>query len=548
MQIDDPPIARDRMQLFTDAGHWVATTLLDELDRVADATPNKEALADGRQRIDYTTYRVRAQHLAAHFVRLGLTSDDVVAIQMPNWCEFPVVICAAAAAGIPFCQLHSDFRARELEFMLGFIGASTLVLPAEFRGFDYLEMIETLRPRVPTLRHVLVVGDDVPASYFDLRRFLAEPVIPDPALLAGRRPHGRNLMRSAFTSGTTGDPKVVLHLHNTTNPAIRFLNRAQEVTSDSTFLVFLPVGLNWGFFNVMQALFAGCTLVLQDVFNAQQALELIEREHVTHLCCAPAHLVAMLAVPDLPRYDLSSLRHMMTGGASCPLEVIRAVQARMPGHLLEMYGMLECGTQAHTTVADNPEDVCGTVGHPVPEMGIRVVDENGRGCAPGEIGEVLTYGPSVTIGYYRNPEANARSFTTDGWFHTGDLGTLDERNLLRIVGRKKEMIIRGGANIYPRELEEILYEHPGVLDVAVIGIPDERLGERVCACMVPKPGQALSAESLLAFLQGRIASYKIPEFVEVVGVLPRTPTGKVQKGLLREAMVRQLAAAEQAAS
>jgi acyl-CoA synthetase (AMP-forming)/AMP-acid ligase II len=347
-------------------------------------------------------------------------------------------------------------------------------------------------------------------------------------------------MRAAFTSGTTGDPKVVLHLHNTTNPAIRFLNRGQEVTADSVFLLFLPIGLNWGFFNVMQSLFAGCTLVLQDVFNAERALALIEQHRVTHFCCAPAHLVAMLAVPLLDRFDLSSLRHMMTGGASCPIEVIRAVQARMPGHLLEMYGMLECGTQAHTMIDDDPEAVCGTVGKPVPEMGIRVVDEHGTDCPEDGIGEVLTYGPSLTIGYYRNSDANARSFTEDGWFHTGDLGTLDARGLLRIVGRKKEMIIRGGANIYPREIEEILYEHPAVLDAAVVGIPDDRLGERACACLVPKPGQTLTAEDVLGFLEGRIARYKIPELVEIIAGLPRTPTGKVQKLPLREMMVRQL--------
>ncbi len=542
MQVQDSPIQSARIKEFTETGHWRPSTLVDELDRAASESTTKIAVIDHRGSFDYADYRARARRLAAHFVRLGLTSDDVVAVQLPNWSEFPIVIAAATIAGVPFCQLHSDFRNRELEFMLGFIDATTLVLPAEFRGFDYLAMLEALRPRVPRLRHVLVVAHDVPEQYVDLRRILAEPSTPDDGVLAPRRPHGNDLMRAAFTSGTTGDPKVVLHLHNTTNPAIRFLNRGQEVTSDSVFLLFLPIGLNWGFFNVMQSLFAGCTLVLQDVFNAKRALALIEQHRVTHFCCAPAHLVAMLAVPEFDRFDLSSLQHIMTGGASCPIEVIRAVQARMPGHLLEMYGMLECGTQAHTTIADDPESVCGTVGRPVPEMGIRVVDERGVECPPDGVGEVLTYGPSLTVGYYRNPDANARSFTSDGWFHTGDLGTLDSRGLLRIVGRKKEMIIRGGANIYPREIEEILYEHPSVLDAAVVGIPDDRLGERVCACLVAKPGQTLSAEEVLGFLNGRIARYKVPEFIEIIGSLPRTPTGKVQKLPLREMMVRRLAA------
>jgi acyl-CoA synthetase (AMP-forming)/AMP-acid ligase II len=465
----------------------------------------------------------------------------VVAIQLPNWLEFPVAVAAAVTAGVPFCQLHSDFRTRELEFMLNFVGASVLILPSRFRRFDYLEMIESLQPRLPALRHVLVVGDDVPEGYADLRRIISEPGDPPDTMLAPRRPHGTALMRAAFTSGTTGDPKAVLHLHDTTNFPVRFLNRGQRVTADSVFLVFLPVGLNWGLFNVLQALYAGATLVLQDVFRADEALDLIKRERVSHFCCAPAHLVAMLNVDTLNRESLASLQNMMTGGASCPIEVIRAVATRMPGHLLEMYGMLECGTQAHTVFEEDPVAVSGTVGHPVPEMGIRVVDETGRDCAPDEAGEILTYGPGVTIGYYNNPEANARSFTDDGWFHTGDIGMFDADGRLRIAGRKKEMIIRGGANIYPRELEEVLYEHPGVLDAAVVGVPDPRLGERVCACIVPKPGVQMSFDEVIGFLKGRIATYKLPEFVEIVESLPRTPTGKVQKTPLRDMVVPRLA-------
>jgi acyl-CoA synthetase (AMP-forming)/AMP-acid ligase II len=271
-----------------------------------------------------------------------------------------------------------------------------------------------------------------------------------------------------------------------------------------------------------------------DAFNADRALETIQRERVTHFCCAPAHLVSLLNASGLPRYDLSSLQVLMTGGASCPIEVIRDVRRRMSGHLLEMYGMLECGTQAHTTLTDDPEEVRGTVGRPVPEMGIRVVDENGRDCAVNEVGEILTFGPSLTIGYYDNPDANARSFTADGWFRTGDLGVFNEKGHLRIAGRKKEMIIRGGANIYPREIEEVLYQHEKVLDAAVVGIPDPRLGERTCACIVPKPGQSFTFDEMVAFLRPKIATYKLPEMLEVMTDLPRTPTGKIQKGPLSQ--------------
>jgi non-ribosomal peptide synthetase component E (peptide arylation enzyme) len=545
MRIDDPQIPPERIREFERAGYWVSTTSNEELDRAAASTPAKPALIDVRGRLTYAEYHRRVQRLAGHFVTLGLTASDVIAVQLPNWTEFAIAVNAAMMASVPFCQYHSDFRAREVEFILGFTKASLVIAPTEFRRFDYPAMIREMRPRLPALKHEMYVGDTIPPGAFDLRRFLDAdaPVELSEAELLRRRPHGNDFMRTAFTSGTTGDPKAVLHLHNTTNCACRFLNEGQAITSDSVFLIFLPVGLNWGLFNVQQAIYAGCTAVLQDIFKAEQALALIQKEKVTHFCCAPAHLVSMLNVKDFDQYDLGSLKVMMTGGASCPIEVIREVRQRMPGHLLEMYGMLECGSQAHTRLDEDPEAVCGLVGRSLPAMRNKVVDDQGVECPPGTVGEILTSGPSVTIGYYNNPDANRRSFTKDGRFHTGDQGVFDEKGYLRIVGRTKEMIIRGGANIYPREIEEVLYQHPKVLDAAVVGLPDPRLGERTCACIVPKVEQTITLAELVEFLRPRIATYKMPEFLEVMTELPRTPTGKIQKGPLRDIVVGRRAAA-----
>lgn len=547
MRIDDPQITAQRMQEFRDAGHWVDTTSNELLEAHAQAQADKLALVDRRVRLTYAEYYRRVQRLAAKFLALGLTAEDVIAIQLPNCSEFAVALNAAMMVGVPFCQYHSDFRARETEFILSFTQASVLIVPQQFKGFDYLAMIAPMRARLPQLKHVLVVGDDRSnpdaADYFDLRAFLDDrsaAQVPR-AQLAARRPHGDDLMRTAFTSGTTGDPKAVLHLHNTTNCALKFLNRGQRINADSVLLIFLPVGLNWGLFNVLQAIHAGCAVVLQDIFKPEDALQLVQDEQITHFCCAPAHLVSMLNVVDAARFDLTSLQVIMTGGASCPIEVIQAVQQRIPGQLLEMYGMLECGTQCHTLLSDDPQAVCGTVGRPVQEMGIRVVDDAGCDVAVDAVGEILTYGPSVTIGYYNNPAVNARSFTADGWFHTGDQGAFDAHGYLRIVGRTKEMLIRGGANIYPREIEEVLYQHPKVMDAAVIGVPDARLGERVCACIVPHAGQSLSFEEMVNFLRDKIATYKLPEFLQILDELPRTPTGKVQKGPLRDWVLKRMA-------
>jgi acyl-CoA synthetase (AMP-forming)/AMP-acid ligase II len=406
-------------------------------------------------------------------------------------------------------------------------------------------MVRDLRPTLPELRHVMAVGEGVPADFFDLRGYLDSeaPLEVSDSVLHTRRPHGEDLVRVAFTSGTTGDPKAVLHLHNTTNSAVRFANRGHGITSDSVVLVLLPAGLNWGLINILQGLEAGCTLIMLDVFDAVTAMHLIERERVTYFCCAPAHLVAMLNSTDLDRFDLGSLRIVVTGGASCPIEVIRAFRARLRGHLIELYGMLETGFQSWTRTTDDPEAVCGTCGPCIPEVQSKILDEQDHECLPGGVGEILSRGPSVTIGYYNNPDANARSFTDGGWFRTGDLGTFDAQGLLRIVGRKKEMIIRGGANIYPREIEEVLYQHPDIMDAAVIGIPDARLGERTCACIVPRPGRALGFADVVDFLRPKIATYKLPEVVEILRELPRTPTGKIQKDPLRAMILRKMQSA-----
>ena len=541
MRIPDPPIAANRIAEYTEAGYWRDITSNDALERCARAHPDKIAIVDPRIRLSYRDYEDRARRLASHFVKLGLTSDDVIAIQLPNWSEFAVAINAAMLVGIPFCQFHSDFRHREVEFVLRFTEASAIIVPKEFRRFDHVAMIEELRAKLPKLKHVLVVGDDVPVEYFNVRAFLEGPPTPiDEQALRERRPHANQLQRTAFTSGTTGDPKAVLHIHNTSNYMCWVLNDGQRITSDSVFLTFLPAGLNWGLGCVCQALFAECTLVLQDVFRAEETLALIEHEKVTHFCCAPAHLVALLNVPTFDKYDLSSLEMSMTGGASCPIEVIREVQARLPGKLLEMYGMLEVGSQSQTTYEEDPESVCGLVGKEQPGMQLKAIDAEGRDCPPGVPGEVLTRGPSVMVGYYNNPAANEKAFSGDGWFHTGDVGVFNEQGYLQIVGRTKEMIIRGGANIYPREIEEALYENPKVRDAAIVGLPDPRLGERVCACIVPKDGETITFDEVVEFLRRRVATYKLPEQLVILTELPRTPTGKVQKTPLRKIALEKL--------
>src|SRR5579872_1530090 len=533
-------LLRDRLtpavlEQYETSGLWTETTACEVLEENARRFPDRIALVDGRARLTYGEYWAAVQRLATRFVEMGITRDDVVAIQLPNWIEFAIAVNASMLAGIPFCQFHADFRTKEVEFILSFAEANCFIFPQEFRGFRYAPMVEEMRSRLPRLLRLMMVGESRELGALDVRGFLADETQPiDETALRQRRPHGNDLCRVAFTSGTTGDPKAVQHTYNTTISACIICNRNQLFDENGATLIFLPVGLNWGLMLIVESILAGGKAVLMDRFDARTMMQLIEREKITHFAAAPAGVIAMLDHPDLGKYDLSSLKAYVVGGASCPIEVIRRAQRDIPGRLLEMYGMLETGSQAQTLIGEDPEKVVGLVGKPVPEVPLRILDDNEQDVPVGTAGEIANIGPSVTPGYYNNPSANERAFTKDGWFKTGDLGVLDQNGYLKIVGRKKEMIIRGGANIYPREIEEVLFRHPAVADCAVVGTPHPRTGEQVVACVVVRPGMSFTFDEMTDFLAPQIAKYKLPERLELIEALPRTPTGKVQKGRLRD--------------
>jgi len=334
----------------------------------------------------------------------------------------------------------------------------------------------------------------------------------------------------AFTSGTTGNPKGVMHSHNTTLAAAHILNGDIGLGAADRMMIWLPLGLNWGYLTLVQSVIAGATAVLLERFSAAPALALLASESCTYVPTAPASLTALLALPQIRQEDLSALRLVVSGGASAPVETIRAWRAVVPGHFLELYGMLEDGYQTYTRPGDDPEAVAGSVGRVASHMGLRLLDPEGRDVPTGQEGEICAEGPSVHLGYHANPQANADAFTADGWFRSGDLGFIDGLGNLRISGRVKEMINRGGMKYFPREVEEVLYSHPAILYCAIVGLPDSRLGERSCLCVVPREGQAApTLEQILAFLGDGFATYKLPERLVVMQELPFTPTGKIQR-------------------
>jgi acyl-CoA synthetase (AMP-forming)/AMP-acid ligase II len=540
------------------AGLWSDETFAGALAERVRATPEREALTDGTRRLSYRELADGIDRMAARLRALGIGAGDVVTIQLPNWIEFAFVFFALERLGAVAVTVSVDFRSRELEYIMRFADSKMFVCCGQFRGFDHAAMAAELKPRLASLAAVGIIGGAAPTGMVSLDDAAAARGAP-----AGFAPVAMDadtVMRMAFTSGTTGNPKGVMHSHNTTLAAARILNGDLGLSADDVMMIWLPLGLNWGYLTLVQSVLAGAKAVLLDRFAPAAALELIARERVTFIPTAPASLTAILAEPQLDRRDLSSLRIVVSGGASAPVETIRtwrravlasegsgqrghSIGIGARGELLELLGMLETGYQAYTRPGDDPERAAGSVGVPASHMGLRLVDAEGRDVPQGEEGEICCDGPSVHLGYHNNPSANAEAFLPDGWFRSGDLGVIDTAGRLRIVGRLKEMINRGGKKFFPREIEEILYTHPQVLYAAIVGIPDARLGERNCLCLVPRPGEPPTLETITAFLGDSVATYKLPERLELFTQFPFTPTGKIQRhALVREVVARMSAA------
>ena len=434
---------------WRDAGLWTDDGFAAVLAQRVREMPDREALTDGKTRITYRQLSDGIDRVAARLRALGIGDGDVVAIQMPNWLEFAFVFFALERLAAVAVTLGVDFRRRELEYMLRFAGAKMLICCAEFRGFDHLAMASDLRGVLPGLSLVGVIRGAARSGMVSLDDTIAQS--GPPTGFVPKRQDADAVMRMAFTSGTTGNPKGVMHSHNTTLSAARILNNDLGLGPDDTMLAWLPVCLNWGYLTVVQSVLAGARVVLLERFQARAALDIMERERVTYIPTAPASLTAILQEQDVAGRDLSSLRIVVSGGASAPVEMIRAWRRIAPGFLLELLGMLETGYQTYTRPTDDPERVAGSVGTPASHMGLRLIDANLQDAARGEVGEICSDGPSVHLGYHNNPAANAKSFLPGDWFRSGDLGMIDDDGNLRIVGRLKEMINRGGKKFFPRE-------------------------------------------------------------------------------------------------
>jgi cyclohexanecarboxylate-CoA ligase len=483
--------------------------------------------------VSYRQLGRAVNRMALGLLELGVAPGDVVAFQMPNWWQFTALYLACARVGAVANPLLPIFRERELKFMLGFAEAKVIAVPRRFRGHDYPAMLAGLRGELPALRHVLAVEDGPDGSFEQALLARREDGRDAAALLGQRRPGPDEVTEVIYTSGTTGEPKGVMHTPNTLLGAVLPLIGMLGLTAEDATLMGSPLAHQTGFlYGLLTPLVLGAKAVLMDIWDPAQAARHIHEERVTFTMGSTPFVADLADTPALARHDVSSLRLFVTAGAPVPRVLVQRARERLGAHILSAWGMTENGAATCTGPEDPPEKVFESDGRAIAGDEVRVVDASGKPVPPGREGRLQARGTSQFVGYLKRPE----KYDTDaqGWFETGDLARMDADGFIRISGRSKDIIIRGGENVPVAEVEGVLYQHPAVQDVALVAMPDERLGERACAFVQLRNGQRLTFEEMVAYLESqRMARAYFPERLEVVDALPRTASGKIQKFMLR---------------
>lgn len=507
-------------------------------DRWVSATPDRVALVDGERRITFRELDQLSDRLAGAMAARGVTKGDVVACQLPNIWEYVCLLLATTKLGAIVSPQHMISRASEIEYSLGFADARAFFYIPSYANFDFQAMVASLRDRLPALRLVATVRGGAAAGETEFAALLAGAPAQD---LAARRPRPQDRFVLSFTSGTSGKPKGVLHTHDGPMSNAALTGEQLEVTPDEVILCASSFSFAYGTYTVMVAFARGARQVLLESFAPLPFFELAERERVSFVFGVPAIGLALVNHPRAATTDLRSLEKFMISGATHPPALVYRMRELFGCTPIILWGMTETYRGTVTRLDDSLETIAASVGGYRPGWEMVVLDERGRILPPGEPGELAVKGPFLFQEYLKNPVALAESLTPDGWFKTGDQALIDERRYVRLTGRIKDLIRRGGVWISPKEIEDILYTHPKVRDCALVAMPDERLGERSCLFAVLQPGVELALDEVRRFLDGKgIAKYKWPERLEFIAELPVNAARKVRKNVLREQIAARL--------
>lgn len=505
----------------------------DFLDRVTPLFLDKEALVDKSRRMTYREIQREVHQLADALLKAGLKPQDRVGVCLPNWHETVLLYFAVTKIGATIVPFNPKYRLNEVQFIIKNSDLKMLFTNEELIKNVGIDLITRDIPKVVTVRFAregLATFEQFLSSGEVNRSVDQYPLSPE-----------EDLFCVLYTSGTTGVPKGVMLTHSNITQSTINIARFLRCTPEDVFLIAAPIYHIFGMLvNLFAAIYSQAKMVLLDTFTPQDALALIEKERVTVHNGVPTMYIMELNHPDLEKYDLSSLRVGMAGGAPCSPETVKAIKEKLKMQFSIGYGISEAGSLTNTPLDSEDEEVYKTLGKPLEGVEIKIVDDERREVAVNVVGEIAVRSHGVMKGYLNNPEQTRQVLDEEGWFYTGDLGKIDERGYLHFVGRKKEMIIRGGFNVYPLEVEECLLKHPSVLNAAVFGIPDEVKGEQVCAAIKLKNGASLNEEEIKGYLKQYIAPYKVPGVVLFVDELPLTPSGKIQKTKLKEQVLAQL--------
>ncbi len=526
----------------------IGESIGDCLDRVAARFPENEALVSAGQRVrlSYAEFRSACETLARGLIALGVDRGDRVGIWSTNNAQWVIAQFGTAKIGAILVNVNPAYRTSEVQYALQQSGTSVLIVQAKYKSSDYLAMLAEVRPALPQLRRLIVLDGEPPAG--DLRwddlAVLAASVDPEEVARRQSLTQFDEPINIQYTSGTTGFPKgATLSHHNILNNGF-FIGEGCRYSERDRVCIPVPFYHCFGMVlgNLACVTHGAAIVIPGPSFDPAATLAAVQAERCTSLYGVPTMFIAELNLPNFKDYDLSTLRTGIMAGAPCPVEVMKRVQSEMHAPEITIcYGMTETSPVSCQTGVDDPlEKRVATVGRVHPHIECKIVDEGGKIVPRGVPGELCTRGYSVMLGYWNDPENTAACIDAARYMHTGDVAVMDSDGYVNISGRVKDMVIRGGENVYPREIEEFLYTHPAVRDVAVIGVPDERYGEQICAWVVVAEGAALTADEIKAHCAGKIAHYKIPYYVKFVDDLPMTVTGKIQKFKMREISAREL--------